>query len=157
MSRQDDRHLIDDILKHALNGVFIFSLMEAIVPILLRGRWTPAIPRDMETLIASNLSVENQNEHKNWLAKYLGEWSWRLRNFSQEVGGRIAKTACIRHSQGSSKTRLAARSAKCATQLGSWLLGLCNARFQLRNTDGPRKNLHKILGQAAADLQKCEI
>lgn len=38
VSRQSHRHLIDCIPKHALNGVFIFSLLETIVPVLLRGR-----------------------------------------------------------------------------------------------------------------------
>ena len=74
------------IPKHALNGVLVSALLETIVPALLRGRRTPSIPRYMETLMATNLSVENQNELENWLAKYLCELSWRLRNFSREVG-----------------------------------------------------------------------
>lgn len=48
-----------------LNGVFDFDLLETIVPVLLKGKWTPAIPRDMETLMASNLSFKNQNELQN--------------------------------------------------------------------------------------------
>ena len=38
VSRQAHRHLIDCIPKHALNYVFVSALLEAIVPILLRGR-----------------------------------------------------------------------------------------------------------------------
>src|SRR5699024_6928212 len=38
MGRQVHGHLIDCIPKRALNGVFVSSLLETIVPILLRGR-----------------------------------------------------------------------------------------------------------------------
>jgi len=38
MGRQVHGHLIDCIPKRALNNVFISSLLEAIVPVLLRGR-----------------------------------------------------------------------------------------------------------------------
>lgn len=37
MGRQVHRHLIDYIPKCATNGVFVSSLLETIVPILLRG------------------------------------------------------------------------------------------------------------------------
>ncbi len=93
VSRYAHGHLIDYIPKHALNSVFISALLETIVPVLMRGRWTPVIPGDMEKLIARNLSVKNQNEHENWLATYLGEWSWRLHNFGREVERPTAKTA----------------------------------------------------------------
>lgn len=38
VGRQVHRHLIDYIPKCALNSVFVSTLMETIVPILLRGR-----------------------------------------------------------------------------------------------------------------------
>lgn len=93
MGRQVHRHLIDCIPKCALNSVFISSLLETIVPILLRGKWTPAIHGNMATLMERNLSVENQNEHENWLATCLGEWSWRFHNFGREVRRPTANTA----------------------------------------------------------------
>lgn len=65
MGRQVHRHLIDCIPKCALNDVFVFALLEIIVPVLLRGICTPVILGDMETLMESNLSVETQNEHEN--------------------------------------------------------------------------------------------
>ena len=93
VGRQFHGHLIDCILKCAMNNVFMSSLLETIVPILLRDKWTPGIPEDMATLKASNISVENQNEHENWLATYMGTWSWRLHNFDRDVEGPTAKTA----------------------------------------------------------------
>jgi len=65
MGRKVHRHLINYITKCALNGVFVFALLETIVPVLIRGKWTHAISRDMATLMARNLSIENQNEHEN--------------------------------------------------------------------------------------------
>jgi len=91
VSRQAHRHLIDCIPKCALNCVFISTLLEAIVPILLRGKWTPEMLGDMATLRVINLSVKNQNEHENWLKTYLGEWSSRLLNISREIGRLTAK------------------------------------------------------------------
>lgn len=38
VSRQAHKHLIDCIPKHALNSVFVSSLLETIVLVLLRGR-----------------------------------------------------------------------------------------------------------------------
>ena len=38
MIRKAHGRLIDYIPKHALNGIFISALLEAIVPVLLRGR-----------------------------------------------------------------------------------------------------------------------
>ena len=38
LSRQAHRHLIDCIPKRALNGVFISTLLETILPVLLRGK-----------------------------------------------------------------------------------------------------------------------
>jgi len=92
VSRQAHRHLIDYISRCALNGVFNSAFLETIVLALMRGIWTLAIPGDMETLVASNLSVENQNELENWLATYLCDWSWRSHNFGWEVGRLTAKT-----------------------------------------------------------------
>ena len=65
VSRQAHRHLIDCIPKCALNNVFISALLETIVPILLRGSQMHVIPRDMATLMAINMLVENQNELEN--------------------------------------------------------------------------------------------
>ena len=91
--RKSHRHLIDCISRCALDGVFNSTLLETIIPTLLRGIWTTVIPGDMETLMASNLSVKNQNELENWLATYLCDWSWRLHNFNREVRRSTAKTA----------------------------------------------------------------
>ena len=63
--RQVHRDLIECIRKCALNGVFDSDLLETIIPVVLRGKSMPVIPKDMETLMASNLSIENQNEHEN--------------------------------------------------------------------------------------------
>jgi len=38
VGRRVHRNLIDCIPKCALNGVFVFALLETIVPVLLRGR-----------------------------------------------------------------------------------------------------------------------
>ena len=65
VSRKAHRHLIDCIPKHALNGFLVSNLLETILPVLLRGRWTPTISGGMATLITRNLLVENQNEHEN--------------------------------------------------------------------------------------------
>lgn len=62
MSRQAHRHLIEYIPRGAMNGVFDSALLETIVPTLLRGRWTPAIPGYMATVLARNLLVENQTK-----------------------------------------------------------------------------------------------
>lgn len=65
IDREVHRHLIDCISSCALNGVFGSALLVAIVPVLVRGRRTLVIPRDIETLMARNLSVENQNKLKD--------------------------------------------------------------------------------------------
>ena len=65
VGRQVHRHLNDCIPKCALNVVFDSALLETIVPMLLRGRQTPMMLGDIATFMASNLSVENQNEHEN--------------------------------------------------------------------------------------------
>ena len=65
MSRQAHRNLIVYISRCALNGVFDFALFKTIIHALLRGRWKPKIPRDLAKLMASNLSIENQNELQN--------------------------------------------------------------------------------------------
>ena len=62
MDKQVHRHLIDYIPCCALNGVFNSALLEAIIPVPLRGSRTPMIPRDIATLFVSNLPVENQNK-----------------------------------------------------------------------------------------------
>lgn len=92
VSRQAHRHLINCISRSTLNGVFNIALFETIAPALLRGRWTLALPGYMEELVASNLSVKNQNEHENLLATYLCDWSRRLDNLDREVGRLTAKT-----------------------------------------------------------------
>jgi len=65
VGRQVHRHLIDCIPNCALNNVFVSDLLETVVLVLMRGKSTPRIPGDMATLMASNLSFENQNEHEN--------------------------------------------------------------------------------------------
>jgi len=47
IDRQVHRHLIECIPSCTLNSVFETALLGAIVPVLLRGRWTPVIPRDI--------------------------------------------------------------------------------------------------------------
>ena len=59
IDRQVHKHLISYIPSCALNGVFDSALLEAIVPMLLRVKWTLVIPGDIETFITCNLSVEN--------------------------------------------------------------------------------------------------
>jgi len=65
MDRKVHRHLIDYIPSCALNDSFDSALLEAIVPVLLRGRQTHVIPRDIETLMERNMLVENQNKLKD--------------------------------------------------------------------------------------------
>ena len=56
------RHLADCIPSCALNNVFDFALLKAIVLVLLRDIQAHVMHGDMETLMASNLSFENQNK-----------------------------------------------------------------------------------------------
>ena len=93
MDRRVHRHLIDCISSCTLNSVFDSTLLESIVPVLLRGRWKLVIPREITILMTSNLSVKNQNKLEGWLATYLCDWMWRLHNFHQEIGRLTAKTA----------------------------------------------------------------
>lgn len=153
VSRQAHIHLIDCIHKRALNSVLVSVILKTIVLVLVRGKWTPTIPGDMETLIASNLSVENQNEHENWLATYLGEWSWRLHNFGREVGRPTAKTA---QSTVWAAQRLV-DCLKCAMHNLVWLLtaGILQCTFPIRKVCWLRTNLWNFLGQATTVLQKC--
>lgn len=65
IDRQVHGHFIDCIPSCALNCVFDSDLLETIVPILLRDRRTLVIPRDVETLMKSNLSVKNQKNLKD--------------------------------------------------------------------------------------------
>jgi len=62
IDRKVHRHLIDYIPSYILNDVFESTLLEAIVPVLLRGKRTLVIPGDIATLIERNMSVENQNK-----------------------------------------------------------------------------------------------
>jgi len=86
IDRKVHRHLIDWIPSGALNGAFDSALLEANVPVLLRGRWTPVIPGDITTLMERNLLVENQNKLEDWHATYMCDCLWRLHNFQREVG-----------------------------------------------------------------------
>ena len=72
VGRQVHRHFIDYIPKCALNDVFNSALLETIVLVLLRGKWTPGIPGDMVTLMVSNLSVETKTSLRiDWQHTYV--------------------------------------------------------------------------------------
>ena len=62
IDRQVHRHSINGIPTCALNGVFGSTLLEVIVPMMLRGRQMPVIPGDIETLMTSNLPADSQNK-----------------------------------------------------------------------------------------------
>ena len=81
MDRQVHRHLTNCIPSCALNNVFDSALLKAIVLVLLRDRQTHMMPEDITTLMVRIISMENQNKLEDWLATYLCDWSWRLRNF----------------------------------------------------------------------------
>jgi len=62
MDRQVHRHLTYCIPSCTLNSVFNLALIEVVVPMLLRHRPKLVIPGDIETLMSSNLLVENQKK-----------------------------------------------------------------------------------------------
>lgn len=98
IDRQVNGHLINFIPSCAPNGVFDSSLLEVVVPMLLRGKWTSAMPGDITTLMASNLLVENQNKLEDWHAIYLSGDGEDCAIFTRRLETNCQN--CARHSPG---------------------------------------------------------
>lgn len=62
IDREVHTHLIECIPSCAFNDIFDSTLLEAIIPVLLRGKQTLVIPGDITTLMERNMLVENQNK-----------------------------------------------------------------------------------------------
>lgn len=121
---------------------------------MLRGGWTHAVPGDMETLIASNLLAENQNEHDTdlqhtWVNDHEGcvILSWRSGDWLPRL---------LKAQFGLLGNWMTAWTVQCIVQSGYWLLGLCNAQFQLGRTDGLGTNMWNFLGEVATILQNAQ-